>query len=103
MIDRPNITVEAEKQSKLADIDVLVLDQHFILVRLFFENVGAERLGDKCDLQVTAVAHVVADRVVLYSVGIKRCVLARRVYLSVIFDTSVTIEQFNDAHGVRTL
>ena len=64
MVDRPDVAVKTEKKRKLTDIDILVLDQHLVFVRLFFENIGAERFGDKCDLQVAAVARVVADSVV---------------------------------------
>ena len=64
MVDRSDIPIEAEQQRKLTDIDILVFDQHLVFVRLFFENIGAKRFGDKCDLQVAAVAHVVADSVV---------------------------------------
>ena len=103
MIDRSDITVKSEKQSELADVDVLVLDKYLVAVGGFLQNIYTKALRDKCDFKITAIAHVIADRVVLATIGIERRVLSGWIYLSVIFDTSVTIEQFNDAHGVCTL
>ena len=76
MADFPHIAVKLEQQGEVLRLRIGVLYKHLVLIQGLLQHIGAEALRNHGKLQISLVAHVVADRVISVAVRIEIARLA---------------------------